>query len=57
VNALTVADLDAAAKKYITPTRFVIVVVGDRAAVEPGLKALNLGPVRVVPLDVVMGEK
>lgn len=57
VNALTAADVDAAAKKYITPTRFVIVVVGDRAAVEPGLKALNLGPVRLVSLDEVMGER
>ena len=56
VIALTVADIDAAAKKYITPARFVVVVVGDRSAVEPGLKALNLGPVRIVSLDEVMGE-
>ncbi len=56
VSALTTADIDAAAKKYITPTRFVVVVVGDRAAVEPGLKALNIGAVRVVSLDEVMGE-
>jgi len=57
VTALTVADIDAAAKKYITPTRFAVVVVGDRAVIEPGLKALNLAPIRVLSLDEVMGER
>lgn len=56
VSALTAADLDGAAKKYISPTQFVVVVVGDRAAIEAGLKVLNLGPLRLLTLDEVMGE-
>jgi predicted Zn-dependent peptidase len=51
------ADVSAVAKKYITPERFVIVVVGDRSKIEGPLKALNLGPVRVVSVDEAMGDK
>lgn len=45
INTVTAADVQRVAKQYIDPDHFVIVVVGDRAAVEPGLKALNEGPV------------
>ena len=36
----------AAAEKYIVPSRFAVVVVGDRKTIESGVRALNLGPVR-----------
>ena len=45
---LSGADLTAAAAKYLDPQRSVIVVVGDRRVVEPGLRALNVAPVVVV---------
>jgi len=38
----TAADLQRLARTYIDPERMCIVVVGDRAAIEPGLRALGL---------------
>ncbi len=37
--------VEAAAKKYLVPEKMIVVVVGDRAKVEAGLKALNLGAI------------
>ncbi len=45
-NALTAAELDAAAKAAIDPSRFVWVVVGDASTVKPQLDALGM-PVEV----------
>ncbi|MDP2117814.1 MAG: insulinase family protein, partial [Brevundimonas sp.] len=45
-RALTAADMDAAARAVIDPSRFVWVVVGDAAVVQPQLEALGL-PVEV----------
>jgi predicted Zn-dependent peptidase len=45
-RALTAAQLDAAARAAIDPDRFVWVVVGDAAVVQPQLEALGL-PVEV----------
>jgi zinc protease len=38
----TADDLQRLARTYIDPERVCIVVVGDRAAIEPGLRALGL---------------
>lgn len=46
INALTAAEMDAAARANIDPSRFVWVVVGDAATVKPQLDALGL-PVEV----------
>lgn len=45
INAVTVADVQRVARQYIDPDHFAIVVVGDRAAIEPGIRALNEGPI------------
>ena len=45
-NALTTAELDAAAQAALDPSRFVWVVVGDASVVKPQLDALGL-PVEV----------
>lgn len=42
--------VNAAAHKYIVPDQMMILLIGDRAKIEPGIKELNLGP--IVPLDV-----
>jgi len=47
IGRLSGADLSAVATKYLDPQQSVIVVVGDRKVIEPGLRALNL-PVQVV---------
>jgi predicted Zn-dependent peptidase len=49
------ADVQRVAQKYIAPARLAVVVVGDRKAIEPGIRALNLGPIRVMTLDEVFG--
>ena len=54
IRAVTAADVANAATKYIQPDKFAVVVIGDRKTIEPGIKALNLGPITVVePGDVL----
>lgn len=48
VRAVTAADVKRVADRYIQPDKLAVVVVGDRKTIEPGLKALNLGPLTVV---------
>jgi zinc protease len=45
VNAVTAADVQRVARRYIDPDRFDIVVVGDRSQIEAGIRALNEGPI------------
>lgn len=53
VSAVTAADVQRVAAKYIQPDKLAVVIVGDRKTIEPGLKALNLGPLTVVePAEV-----
>ena len=53
-RAVTAADVQRAAAAHIRPDKFAVVVVGDRRQIEPGIRALNLGPVRVVSVDDVV---
>jgi zinc protease len=48
VRAVTAADVTRVADKYIQPDKFAVVIVGDRKVIEPGIRALNLGPLTVV---------
>lgn len=54
VRAVTSADARRAAERYIQPDKFAVVVVGDLKTIEPGIRALNLGPVTTVAIDEVM---
>jgi predicted Zn-dependent peptidase len=54
VRAVTPADVQRAAETYIQPDKFAIVVVGDRKVIEPGIKALNLGPIKTVGIDEIL---
>jgi zinc protease len=49
VRGATEAQVNAAARKFVPPDRFVWVVIGDRAKIESGIKELNLGD--IVQLD------
>jgi predicted Zn-dependent peptidase len=51
VNAVTSADVIAAAHKYLDPSRAITLVVGDRAATEESLNALGLGAPHVLPSE------
>ena len=50
VRAVTLADV-AEAARLLQPSETVWVVVGDRAKVEAGLKALGLGDPRLLDAD------
>jgi zinc protease len=56
IQAVTAAAVQKAAATYIQPRKFSIVVVGDRAVIEPKIRALNLGPIRVLTVDQVVGS-
>jgi len=49
------ADVQRAAQKYILPAKFAVVIVGDRKAIEAGVRALNLGPVKVMTIQEALG--
>jgi predicted Zn-dependent peptidase len=55
VTAVTLADVKRVAEQYIDPTKVAIVVVGDRQKIEPEIRALNLGPIRVQSVEGVFG--
>ena len=50
IDAVTQADVERVAKKYIDPDKLAIVIVGDRKSIEPTLKAANIGNVVVVDI-------
>ncbi len=54
VRAVTVADAQRAAERYIQPDKLAVVVVGDMKVVEPRIRALNLGPVSTITIADVM---
>jgi zinc protease len=47
VNAVTAQEALDVARRYLVPARMVVVAVGDRAAIEPELRKLNLGTVEI----------
>jgi zinc protease len=57
IQAITAADVSRVAQKYIQPGKFAVVVVGDLKTIEPGIRALNLGPIKVMTIDEVFGPK
>ena len=56
IQAVTAEAVAKAAATYIQPQRFLVVVVGDRKAIEPGIRALNLGMVRTMSVQEALGE-
>ena len=51
VRALKPGDVDANAKKNLSPDKMVWVVVGDRAKIEAGIKELGWGDVKYLDAD------
>jgi hypothetical protein len=43
------------AQKYVQANRLAVVIAGDRMTIEPGIRALNLGPITVLTIDDVFG--
>jgi len=57
IQAVSAADVQRVAQKYIQPGKLAVVVVGDLKSIEAGVRALNLGPVRMMTVDEVFGPK
>ena len=51
VSAVTAADLQRLAARYVQPDKMAVVVVGDRKIIEGPIRQLNLGPVNFVTID------
>ena len=45
IDDLTLADVQAAARKYLDPEHLTVVVVGDLAKIRAGIEKLKLGSV------------
>jgi zinc protease len=56
VEAATAADVQKSATKYIQPAKFVVVIVGDAKTIAAPVRALKLGPVRVLSVEEAMGQ-
>jgi len=48
IGDITADEVTRAATKFVDPDNTVIVIVGDRKVIEPGLKAANIGPIVIV---------
>ena len=57
IQAVTAADVERVAKKYIDPEKLAVVVAGDREKIEGPIRALNLAPIKVLTIDEVFGPK
>jgi len=51
IHALSITDVTAAAGQYLRPDEAVWVIVGDRTRIEPELRELGLGDVRLIDSD------
>lgn len=51
VNAVTAADVQRVARRFVPDDAATIVVVGDLSKIRAGIEALNLGPVSVMTID------
>jgi zinc protease len=52
LEKVTVADLNAAAKKYIHPDKYAVLVVGNGPEIKPGLDELKMGPVHNIDISI-----
>lgn len=56
IMAVTAPAIQKAASTYIQPSRLAVIIVGDRAVIEAGIRALDLGPVHVMTVAEALGS-
>ena len=49
-------EVNQTAQKYILPNQMIVVVVGDKAKIEEGIKKLNLGEIKNLSIEDVLGK-
>ena len=57
ITAVGRESVQTAARKYLVPGKLIVVVVGDRAKIEPELAKLNLGRLELRDADGVVKDK
>ena len=57
LEKVTLADVTAAAKKYIHPEKLAVLVVGNGPEIKPGLDELKLGPMQKVDITIPQPER
>ena len=53
IQAIGASDVQRVARRYVQPDRVAVVVVGDLKTTEPRIRALDLGPIRIMTIDEV----
>jgi zinc protease len=56
ILAVSKSDVRRVAEKYIVPGKMAVVVVGDRAKIETGVRDLKLGSMEVMTIEEVLGK-
>jgi zinc protease len=56
ILAVTKEDVQRVAKKYIDPEKIAIILVGDRKQITSGVSGLNLGPIKQLTIEDVLGR-
>ena len=57
VAKVTPSEVERVTARFIDPLSVVAVVVGDRKKIEPGIRALGLGTLRVFSMDQILGRE
>ena len=56
IMAVTQQDVQRVAQTYIDPEKLAIVLVGDREKIQQEIAALNLGPIKTMTVEDVLGS-
>lgn len=51
INAVTAADMERVAKKYLSLDKLNIIIVGDRAVIEEPLRRMGIAPIVLLDID------
>ncbi len=57
LEKVTLADVDAVAKKYIHPGKYAVLVVGNGPEIKPPLEELKLGPAQPIDITIPMPKQ
>lgn len=57
VLSVTGEEVKAAAGQFIVPDNMLVVIVGDRAKIEEGIRKLNLGNINFLFVEEILGKK